>query len=251
MTTHNTTRWSWSTGERGTNRVRVFEHHVTGLLYVEFYEPSARGERPRPRRIALGHRDRTTAKAKAEQMAAAFRAGTAPRSAEVTLRELFDIYEREVTPGKAPTTQRHDRTTFELLLRVFGASRPARSLNRRDWDHYIRERRSGRLRAPTREIEAAVGDRIIEQDLRLLLAVLNWATRAGDGRRGLLLERNPLAGLELPAAKNPNRPILTEKEYRDMREHAGDVHSLFAGALVLAHETGHRLGAIIQLRQCA
>ena len=32
---------------------------------------------------------------------------------------------------------------------------------------------------------------MIEYDLKFLLAVLNWATVAGDARGGVLLERNP------------------------------------------------------------
>lgn len=36
--THTTKRWSYSTGERGRNRVRAFEHPKTGTLFLEFAE---------------------------------------------------------------------------------------------------------------------------------------------------------------------------------------------------------------------
>jgi hypothetical protein len=49
--THATKRWSYSTGERGRNRVRAFEHPKSGTLFLEFAEGRQR------KRIALGHRD--------------------------------------------------------------------------------------------------------------------------------------------------------------------------------------------------
>jgi len=45
--THATRRWSYSTGERGRNRVRVFEHHGTGTIFLELREAGRR------KRIAL------------------------------------------------------------------------------------------------------------------------------------------------------------------------------------------------------
>jgi hypothetical protein len=60
-------RWSFITGEKGRNRVRVFAHPDTGRLFLELRENGAK------RRIALGHRDREAAKLKAEEVAAALR----------------------------------------------------------------------------------------------------------------------------------------------------------------------------------
>ena len=52
-----TTRfWSYSAGERGRNRVRVFENRRS-MLYVEFYEPRP-GRCVRAKRQSLGHRDK-------------------------------------------------------------------------------------------------------------------------------------------------------------------------------------------------
>jgi len=50
---------------------------------------------------------------------------------------------------------------------------------------------------------------VLEHDLKLLTAVLNWATQAGDGRGGFLLERNPVRGLPIPREESPKRAILT------------------------------------------
>ena len=92
-----------------------------------------------------------------------------------------------------------------------------------------------------------VSDRTIESDLRFLLAVLNWAAKSRDEEGRLLLESNPLRGLKLPKEKNPRRVVLTQAEYEALLRVAGEVDWRFRVALVLAHETGHRIGAIRKL----
>lgn len=92
-------KWSYSTGERGRNRVRAFEHPITKRLFLEFTDTGKR------KRIALGHRDRELAKAKAEEVAAALRKGVVPIGAAPTLCTLFDNHIREVTPRKGQSKQ--------------------------------------------------------------------------------------------------------------------------------------------------
>ena len=93
-----------------------------------------------------------------------------------------------------------------------------------------------------------VSDRTIEYDLKFLLAVLNWAARSRDEEGGLLLESNPLRGLKTPKQKNPARVLLTDAEYEALLKAALLMDWRFRVALVIAHETGHRIGAIRQLR---
>ena len=89
---------------------------------------------------------------------------------------------------------------------------------------------------------------MIERDLKFLLAVLNWAVKSRDERGELLLGSNPLKGLKTPTEKNPTRVMLTEEEYRVLLHVSLEMDWRFHVALVLAHETGHRIGAIRQLR---
>jgi integrase len=241
-------RWSYSVGERGRNRVRAFEHQKTGRLFLEYYEPSRASERPAVKRVALGHRERERAKAQAEELAAKLRSATPPATAHISLAALFDIYLREVTPGKREGKQQHDRASAAMFLKAFGRDREARSLTRREWDRFIRDRRAGVLRPAGVKKRRAVGSRVVGYDLSWLLAVLNWATLASDGRGGVLLERNPLKGLELPREANPRRPLVNEEEFQQLLEVADRVHSCCRLALLLAHETGHRASAIRQLR---
>ena len=89
---------------------------------------------------------------------------------------------------------------------------------------------------------------MVEYDLKFLIAVFNWAARSRDERGRLLLDRNPLKGLRKPTEKNPTRVVLAEDEYRALLGVSRQVNWRFHVALVLAHETGHRIGAIRQLR---
>ena len=93
-----------------------------------------------------------------------------------------------------------------------------------------------------------VGERVITYDLKWLLSVFNWATTVGDGCGGFLLDRNPFKGLPLPRTESPQRSVLTHEQYMVLRGIAAQVAPQFDLALVLAHETGHRIGAIRQLR---
>ncbi len=143
-------RWSYSTGERGRNRVRAFEHPATGRLFLEFSDGGKR------KRIALGHRDRETAKAKAEEVATALRKAQAPLPPETTLQLLFDIYLREVTPEKGESKRQHDHRAARMFQQFFGPDKKPVTLNRRDWDGFIRWRRHGGYGG------AAVRNRVIE-----------------------------------------------------------------------------------------
>ena len=236
-------RRSYGAGEWGRNRVRVFPDPKTGLFQVEWRENGRRLTR------SLGHRDWARAKRQADEFAAGFVGPDLNGKAEagpepLTLEMLFDIYGEEVTPSKGRYSRGHDRAAMRMFLRFFGRHRDPASLSQRDWDRFIRERRAGTV-GPSGK---PVSDRMVECDLKFLIAVLNWAARSRDERGRLLLDRNPLKGLRKPTEKNPTRVVLTEEEYRAMLEVSGQVEWRFRVALVLAHETGHRIGAIRQLR---
>lgn len=239
--------WSYSTGERGSNRVRVYERPGFGI-WIDYRDGS--GTR---RRHPLGTDDRTEAKAKADEIAAKFRREAKRQPTEITLSALIESYERDVTPSKVATVQEHDRRTFALFLRQFGANTRPRDLSRREWDAYIAARRSGKLRPattnPTAKARAGgVRDRVVEQDLNLLNALLNWGTQASDGQGGYLLDRNPLKGLPVPRELSPRRALLTPEQYQAVRKAAADRSSRLECFVVLAWHTGHRAGSLRQLR---
>ncbi len=221
----------------------MFPDPKTGLFQVEWRANGRRLTR------SLGHRDWTRAKKQADEFAAGFASpdlnGTAEAEPEpLTLDTLFEIYGEEVTPTKEVRNGQHDRIAMAMFLKFFGPDRRPETLSRRDWDRFIRERRAGRI-GPSGK---PVGDRTIEWDLTFLMAVLNWAARSRDEHGRPMLDRNPLKGLKKPRAKNPTRVVLTEEEYQAMLGVSRQVDWRFRVALVLAHETGHRIGAIRNLR---
>ncbi|MYK68685.1 MAG: tyrosine-type recombinase/integrase, partial [Gammaproteobacteria bacterium] len=236
-------RRSYGAGEWGRNRVRIFPDPKTGMFQIEWRENGRRLTR------SLKHRDWRRAKRQADEFAAGFAGPEIGGAAEtkpepLTLERLFDIYGQEVTPAKGAHTRQHDRTSMRMFLDLFGRSRDPATLSQRDGDRFIRERRAGRIGPSGRP----VADRTVEYDLKFLIAVLNWAAKSRDEQGRLLLDRNPLRGLRTPTEKNPNRVVLGEEEYQALLEVSLRVDWRFHVALVLAHETGHRIGAIRQLR---
>ena len=236
-------RRSYGAGEWGRNRVRVFPDPKTGLYQIEWRENGRRLTR------SLKHRDWRRAKRQADEAAAGFAVhepNGKPEAAPepLTLGRLFDIYGEEVTPTKGESTRERDRVVTAMFLRFFGRDRDPATFSQRDWDRFIRARRAGRIGPSGRP----VGNRTIEWDLTFLMAVFNWAARSKDEQGRPLLDRNPLKGLRKPREKNPARVVLTEDEYRALLGVSRQVGWRFHVALVLAHETGHRIGAIRQLR---
>ena len=236
-------RRSYGAGEWGRNRVRVFPDPKTGLFQVEWRENGRRLTR------SLGHRDWTRAKRQADEFAAGYASPALNGEAEaepepLTLGTLFDTYGEEVTPTKGRHSQRHDRTATRMFLGFLGRDRAPATLSQRDWDRFIRGRRAGRIGPSGRP----AADRTIEYDLKFLMAVLNWAERSRDEQGRLLLDRNPLKGLRKPTEKNPTRVVLTEEEYRALLKVSSRVDWRFRVALVVGHETGHRIGAVRKLR---
>ena len=236
-------RRSYGAGEWGRNRVRVFPDPKTDLFQIEWRENGRRLTR------SLGHRDWTRAKKQADEFAAGFASPDLNGKAEaepepLTLEKLFEIYGEEVTPSKTERVRHRDRIATRMFLDFLGRDRRPETLSQRDWDRFIRERRAGRI-GPSGK---PVSNRTIELDLKFLLAVLNWATKSRDGEGRLLLDSNPLRGLRTPKEKNPARVVLSEEEYQAMLGVSRQVDWRFHVAFVLAHETGHRIGAIRNLR---
>ena len=237
-------RRGYSAGEWGRNRVRVFPDPRTGVIQIEWRENGRRTTR------SLGHRDWTQAKMQADEVAAAGpirprrrrKARAAPKP--LTLKTLFDIYGREVTSTKAQASQRRDAVCMRMFLSCFGGHRNPATLSQIDWDRFIRERRSGTIGHSGK----LVSNSTIAGDLAFLITVLNWATRSRDDQGRLFLQSNPLKGLKKPVQKNPKRVVITEPEYQALLGVSLKVDWRFRVALVLAYETGHRIGAIRQLR---
>ena len=107
-----------------------------------------------------------------------------------------------------------------------------------------------------------VGNRTVEADCLWLRQVLNWATKWRDGKNGsYLLRENPVRGYDVPAEKNPRRPVATTDRYEKLRGvsdklmmevrwdgHRREQRSYLSELLDIAYGTGRRIGAVRQLR---
>ena len=60
--------------------------------------------------------------------------------------------------------------------------------------------------------------------------------------------RSIAAITKTPAEKNPTRVLLTDAEYQALLRASEAIDWRFRVALVIAHETGHRIGVVRQLR---
>lgn len=237
MTRRAKKRWSYTTGEKGVNRVRVFEHAANGSLYVEFYDAGSR------RSIPLQHQDRSRAKADAEKVAAGLRVSEPTPTGQVALQLLFDNYTREVTPRKSLGKQAHDRRATEQLLSVLGPARLVSTLTHRDAARFVAERERAGDQRRGKTLGRKLGHRQVLYDLSFARAVFNWGVGAG------VLDRNPWQHYRPDFWKHtPRRPLLDRSDYAKLHEVANQVVPQFGLALVLAYETGHRIGAIRHLR---
>ncbi len=238
------TRWSYVAGEKGSSRVRAYEDRRGGIL-VEFYDREPGCAKTKRVRLSLGHRDRRKAKRKVLEIASGLERGEDIVAEYVTLRQLFDIYVREVTPTKGTRAQQHDRLCVEMFKRCFGANRKVGSLSRRDWDQFIQLRKKGKAGPSDRSVR----DRQVEYDLKFLRAVCNWATDAKENGK-ILLARNPFSvrSCKLPKEKNPRRPVMTEEQYQSLLGITDQFDWRLRLALLLANETGHRQSAIRKLK---
>jgi integrase len=236
MTRAHQKQWSYVAGEKGRNRVRVYSHPKSGRLYLEYQQGGLKT------RTALGHSDREEAKRQADELAARLRRPETGLPERTTLAQLFDNYLREVTPTKGENAQRHDLRASRLILEILGPARIIAQMTHRDAARYVHERRRrGDQRGKARKGQP-IRHRGIEQDVKLLQAVLNWAVGAG------WLDRNPLKGFRYQMEGSARRPIVTADQYEAMLAIADQFGPTFKLVLILAHETGHRIGAIHQLR---
>ena len=144
---------------------------------------------------ALGHRNWGRAKRKANQFPACFTGpfhGEAPaESKPLTLGTLFDIYREEVTPTKAQRSRRYDRAAMKMFLKFFGRDRKPATLSQRDWDRFIRVRRSDKV-GPRR--------RVHRPNVPLVnLPRLTWSSPVGRNPPGIRASMPPgwIASLRL------------------------------------------------------
>jgi integrase len=136
----------------------------------------------------------------------------------------------------------HDRRTAALVLDILGPARRAAELTHRDAARFVTERRRrGDGRSGARQGQP-LRARALQYDMSYFKAVLAWAVGVG------MLDRNPLIGYAPAAEAAPRRPIVNASQYEALLAASQEIHGLFWLALIVVHETGHRIGAVRMLR---
>lgn len=231
------TSFSYCTGVKGRSRVRVFQREERDSLLLEWYEGGKRCTR------TLGHRDTARGREEAHQLSAELQLGRSARPEELTLQALFDKYDRE-KPEKSEGKRAHDKHVRSIAFEVFGRHALPARFTHRDAARFVSARRElGDLR-PGRTKGNPVGPRVLVYDLRHMLAVFNWAVRGG------LLERNPWTGYRVPEAgkHTPRRIAVTGPQFDAVLSVSSRISPNCTLLLLVVNETGHRVGAVRQLR---
>lgn len=241
-------RWSWITGEKGRNRVRVFTQPDSGLLYLEWYE-SVPGRRPRSRSRGLGHRNREEAKGEAEAWAAQLRqqapTSVAPTNGPLLLGTLFDSFEQAMQDvGRLRKIHTRVGQRFRTW---FGPLRAVHTLDEHELERYTFARRSGKVEfngKPQRPVRA----RVVEEELVTLRTVLRWAMRRRTATGAPLLASMPILEWKIPREENPRRVQLSAADLNAMLRTSLSIDARLWLALVLCQATGHRINSVRQLR---
>lgn len=259
-------RWSYTAG-RYPYSVRVYERTAGGNIYVAAYDPTLRDGEGGERRRSLGHKDRESAMEYADEEAAKLRRGVDDLlRASPTARRILRAYLKHRSPDKGEAKQKEDDRQAELWEAFLGSEFDLSRLSRREWDEFIRRRRSGEL-SPRGEIVSdpekrrPVGDRTIAKDLIFLRAVCRWACDWRDNSGRLLLDRDPTRGHKVPKEKNPKRPVATHDRVDAIREvyrestmfveWSGlqeEVESFLPEIFEIVVGTGRRISAVCSLR---
>jgi hypothetical protein len=238
---------SYKTGEKGSNRVRLFSHARDGSLYLEYRDGASK------KSISLGHSDENQGKHAADTLALSLRENEPARPTVLTLRALFDKYEREETPLKGVHKQKHDVRARKLFEVCWSPSAKVKDLDLSDWNRFIQQRRKGTLRPNGRkgetkeQKEKGVRDRVIAYDLKHLRAVIRWAQSVRENGSPLLVS-DPCKGFPLPSEASPRRPTTNDEEYSKLEVAASELEGIAPLFLLMVHETGHRCSAVGLLR---
>ena len=247
--------WSYTSGRHG-HKVRVYARRGRSCLYVSVWEHGSEVKR------SLGHADREQARDYADDLAAEVRKGEARVGGEApTVERVLLLYQQHRTPDKGTYSQGADDRHAALWTRVLGGSFDLSKLSRRQWDPFLRSRRSGSITARGEPVGAekrhSVGERALEKDCAFLRAVCRWATEYRDENDEFLLDRDLTRGLTIPKEKNPLRPVATHDRvdvirgvYRNVRMQMGGtlVESYLPEIFEIALGTGRRISDVCSLR---
>jgi hypothetical protein len=224
--------WSWSFGDWG-SRVRVVEREENGILYLLWTDGESR-----QRRRSLGHKDKSRAKREAREISEGRTLIEGGSDIPLTVGTLIDIFMARGLVGRSKPYVSDKRRQLERWKKFLGESKSVRSLSPSDVQAFMVHRNA--------TSEKSLSATTHWHDWKALDIALNFATRERNSVGNRILESNPLSGqVKLPKTTSPARPIASGDYFRALWEVREQLPWQFEVALILARETGHRIGAIL------
>ncbi len=262
--------WTYQTGRMGA-RVTARERTLHGNVWLYAYDAALGGYRTRSLKFAvrdaagkLIEEHTTRAEAAADELSNQLRRGAVPNEpAPVTIGALVDLFRRDVLPAQGEEWRAEADRELTLWRSFLGERFEVRQLGAREWTALIRERQSGEVdargeRVAKLEDRRPVAPRTIAKSLKVLRQLCRFGTHYRSGPTTFLLERDPTEGLVVPKEENPRRPVLDDARFAKLVAVADRVQmatadgkrtrSFLRALLVLAHHTGRRIAAILNLR---
>lgn len=204
-------------------RIRLFERTKGGVFYRSAWIPNHGEDRK-----CLGTCDRAEAdRMGTDLLAALLRSDRIESSGALPLGHLWEKYSSEAVQF----LDNHERTRQEaafhaaILIGFFGENCDVRDLTQQDQLAFAKKRQAGGIAYTVRcgsgmrtEKSKPVRARAVEVEVKLLYAMLRWATtvRLRKGQR--MLDHHPLAGVKTAREVNPKRPVATAERYEATRD---------------------------------
>ena len=249
------TQRSYFAGEARTGeRVRLFPHPKTGVLYLEFRDLG------RKVRESTHTKDWDTGKSLADEKAGELRRTVIPVERPTTLGALFDrwrpTYEAECRLRAHPPKPKHFADVDRLLARfrrfVGVDSLPLRSVADDHLTVYFSKRMAAGIESKGVHRGRPIGYAQLRAEVKLLRQVMRWGERKGYVLRDPWRDYK-VGGAMAEKQYDPQRPIITTEEYHRLltacdRFTPKTSREMCRTFLVLSYETGRRKGAVRQLR---
>jgi hypothetical protein len=230
--------WSYIVGERGINRIRVYERRPDGPIWVEWFDRAGRHQRTLTSAAGVPIMDRDAAKRLAEKMAVAQREKREKRA----LRELLGL--------------REERTLGELLAAYHDSTRAAewsdghrrgQESARKFWLRSLGENfrlcdiNADRVRKEVREESARKG--WSEKSQTRMLHYMKEVLKYAHEQLRWISSDETLSGLKVSKARGESLSYTLEEVARIL-DAAAQVDLRIAGICWVAALTGRRSGAI-------
>ena len=190
--------------------------------------------------------------AKREAIALAFELDNpVPQADEFNLGFLVGLFRREKLSRMRPAYRRDTDRYLTFLEGFLGADFVVSRVGPREWEAIADAILQGTVdpfgRPTTEPRQAGVSTvgAVVKTLRRLGRFAVNY--RRPDG--GFLLTVDPTRGLAIPKVSDPARPVATDDRTAALLEVAATVHPYLPSLIVIARDTGRRIGAIVRLRQ--